>query len=84
MLLRTMWAKGQNASINNTSIFLSSVVQVKKSTKSESGKKNSKKRGNRGKKNKNKNQTPCEREYKNFCIHGECVYHKDLNSTSCK
>lgn len=60
------------------------VVQVKKSTKSESGKKNSKKRGNRGKKNKNKNQTPCEREYKNFCIHGECVYHKDLNSTSCK
>ncbi|XP_066487539.1 amphiregulin [Tiliqua scincoides] len=59
------------------------VPQVKKSAKPESGK-NSKKRGNKGKKNKNKNQTPCEKEYKNFCVHGECVYHKHLKSTSCK
>ncbi|NXB80525.1 AREG protein, partial [Donacobius atricapilla] len=41
----------------------------------------------RRKKNKGKNKkkgTPCEMEYKNFCIHGECVYLEHLQMVTCK
>ncbi|XP_009466943.1 PREDICTED: amphiregulin [Nipponia nippon] len=39
------------------------------------------------KKNKGKNKkkgTPCEMEYKNFCIHGECIYLEHLQMVTCK
>ncbi|NWV25114.1 AREG protein, partial [Origma solitaria] len=41
----------------------------------------------RRKKNKGKNKkkgTPCEMEYKNFCIHGECIYREHLQMVTCK
>uniref|UniRef100_A0A8C9G8T0 Amphiregulin n=1 Tax=Pavo cristatus TaxID=9049 RepID=A0A8C9G8T0_PAVCR len=41
----------------------------------------------RRRKNKGKNKkkgTPCEMEYKNFCIHGECVYLQHLQMATCK
>ncbi|XP_067153164.1 amphiregulin isoform X2 [Apteryx mantelli] len=41
----------------------------------------------RRKKNKGKNKkkgTPCEMEYKNFCIHGECIYLEHLQTVTCK
>lgn len=41
----------------------------------------------RRKKNRGKNKkkgTPCEMEYKNFCIHGECVYLEHLQMVTCK
>ncbi|OPJ75993.1 amphiregulin [Patagioenas fasciata monilis] len=41
----------------------------------------------RRKKNKGKNKkkgTPCEMEYKNFCIHGECIYLEHLQMVTCK
>ncbi|CAM4547216.1 unnamed protein product [Caretta caretta] len=43
------------------------------------------KKRNKGKKNKKKKKgTPCEAEYKNFCIHGECKYLEDLKEVTCK
>ncbi|KAJ6660491.1 hypothetical protein lerEdw1_017488 [Lerista edwardsae] len=60
------------------------VPQIKKSAKTENGKKNSKKRGNKGKKNKNKVQSPCEGEFKNYCVHGKCVHHhQKLKEPTC-
>lgn len=41
----------------------------------------------RRKKNRGKNKkkgTPCEMEYKNFCIHGECIYLEHLQMVTCK
>lgn len=41
----------------------------------------------RRKKNRGKNKkkgTPCEMEYKNFCIHGECIYLEHLQTVTCK
>uniref|UniRef100_A0A8C0F6V1 Amphiregulin n=1 Tax=Bubo bubo TaxID=30461 RepID=A0A8C0F6V1_BUBBB len=49
------------------------------------GEKNANK--SRRKKNKGKNKkkgTPCEMEYKNFCIHGECIYLEHLQMVTCK
>uniref|UniRef100_A0A8C0VM51 Amphiregulin n=1 Tax=Cyanistes caeruleus TaxID=156563 RepID=A0A8C0VM51_CYACU len=41
----------------------------------------------RRKKNRGRNKkkgTPCEMEYKNFCIHGECIYREHLQMVTCK
>ncbi|XP_053115034.1 amphiregulin [Hemicordylus capensis] len=60
--------------------------QVKKPPKSESRKKNPdkpKRKGNKGKKTKKKSRTPCEREYKTFCVHGECKYNERLQQAAC-
>uniref|UniRef100_A0A8B9F458 Amphiregulin n=1 Tax=Amazona collaria TaxID=241587 RepID=A0A8B9F458_9PSIT len=49
------------------------------------GEKNASK--SRRKKNRGKNKkkgTPCEMEYKNFCIHGECIYLEHLQMVTCK
>ncbi|XP_074848154.1 amphiregulin [Carettochelys insculpta] len=43
-----------------------------------------KRKRNKGKKSKKKKGTPCDGEYKNFCIHGECKYLEDLKKVSCK
>ncbi|XP_042329546.1 amphiregulin [Sceloporus undulatus] len=62
-------------------------LQLKKPEKPEGGKKNSnkqKKKGNKEKKNKKKNRTPCEGEFKNFCVHGECKYIENLQAVRCK
>ncbi|XP_019372285.1 PREDICTED: amphiregulin isoform X2 [Gavialis gangeticus] len=56
--------------------------QTKESEKKVSGK--PKRRRNKKKKNKKKKGTPCEMEYKNFCIHGECIYLEDLQTVTCK
>ncbi|XP_006273778.1 amphiregulin isoform X1 [Alligator mississippiensis] len=56
--------------------------QTKENEKKDSGKP---KRGrNKKKKNKKKKGTPCETEYKNFCIHGVCIYLEDLYIVTCK
>ncbi|KAI6069466.1 Amphiregulin [Aix galericulata] len=58
---------------------------VKPKTTKRGGEKNAGK--SRRKKNKGKNKkkgTPCEMEYKNFCIHGECVYLEHLQMVTCK
>ncbi|XP_060111269.1 amphiregulin-like [Heteronotia binoei] len=54
---------------------------------SENGKRNpdrQKKGGKKGKKKKKKNRTPCEEDFKNFCIHGECKYIEHLQIPTCK
>lgn len=42
-------------------------------------------RGKRKKKGKGlgKKRDPCLRKYKDFCIHGECKYVKELRAPSC-
>nr|XP_020651748.1 amphiregulin [Pogona vitticeps] len=62
-------------------------LQLKKPEKSEGGKKNHSKprrKGNKEKKNRKKNRPPCEGEFKNFCVHGECTYIENLETVSCK
>ncbi|KAJ7313440.1 hypothetical protein JRQ81_004812 [Phrynocephalus forsythii] len=62
-------------------------LQLKKPEKSEGGKKNPnkpKRKGNKEKKKKKKNRPPCEGEFKNFCVHGECKYIDDLATVTCK
>ncbi|XP_015262434.1 PREDICTED: amphiregulin [Gekko japonicus] len=61
--------------------------QLKKPSQSESGKKNldkPKKGGKKGKGKKKKNRTPCDEDFKNFCIHGECKYIEHLQIPTCK
>ncbi|KAJ7412521.1 Amphiregulin [Willisornis vidua] len=58
---------------------------VKPKSAKRGGEKNAGK--SRRKKNKGKNKkkgTPCELEYKNFCIHGECIYREHLQMVTCK
>ncbi|KAK7797983.1 hypothetical protein U0070_022341 [Myodes glareolus] len=47
---------------------------------------NKEKNGKKKKKGKGlgKKRDPCLRKYKDFCIHGECQYVKDLRAPSCK
>ncbi|XP_018607311.1 proheparin-binding EGF-like growth factor isoform X1 [Scleropages formosus] len=40
-------------------------------------------KGRKGKKGKGRKRDPCERKYKDFCIHGVCRYLKDLRTPSC-
>ncbi|XP_077170490.1 amphiregulin [Paroedura picta] len=61
--------------------------QPEKSAPSESGMKNPdkpRKGGKKGKKKKKKNRTPCEEDFRNFCIHGECKYIEHLQTPTCK
>ncbi|XP_061444944.1 amphiregulin [Rhineura floridana] len=62
--------------------------KLKKTSKSESGKKNpnkpKRKGNNKGKKNKKRTRTPCEGEFKNFCVHGECKYIEHLTTVTCR
>ncbi|XP_034992991.1 amphiregulin [Zootoca vivipara] len=60
--------------------------ELKKPAKSESGKKNSNKPKRKGnnKGRKNKKKTPCEAEFKNFCVHGDCKYYEHLRKATCK
>nr|XP_056720713.1 amphiregulin [Euleptes europaea] len=61
--------------------------QLKKPALSESGKRNRdkpKKGERKGKKKKKKNREPCEGDFKNFCIHGECKYIEHLQIPTCK
>ncbi|KAM9678715.1 amphiregulin [Trichechus inunguis] len=68
------------------------VEQVVKPTqnKTESGKtsnkpKRKKKGGKNGKNRRNeKTKTPCDAEFQNFCIHGECKYIEHLTVVTCK
>ncbi|KAH0627036.1 hypothetical protein JD844_002402 [Phrynosoma platyrhinos] len=62
-------------------------LKLKKPEKPEGEKKNSnkqKRKGNKEKKNKKKKKNPCEDEFKNFCIHGECQYLEILQAVRCK
>ncbi|XP_004703434.1 amphiregulin [Echinops telfairi] len=58
--------------------------------KTESGKtsnkpKRKKKDGKNGKNKRNrKKKTPCDAEFQNFCIHGECKYIENLSVVTCK
>ncbi|XP_049743056.1 amphiregulin [Elephas maximus indicus] len=46
--------------------------------------KRKKKAGKNGKNRKNRKKTPCDAEFQNFCIHGECKYIEHLKAISCK
>nr|XP_016850195.1 PREDICTED: amphiregulin isoform X2 [Anolis carolinensis] len=62
-------------------------LDLKKPMKPEGGKKNpskQKRKGNKDKKHKNKTRTPCEGEFRNFCVHGECKYIENVQAVRCK
>nr|XP_060639145.1 amphiregulin [Anolis sagrei ordinatus] len=62
-------------------------LELKKPMKPEGGKKNpskQKRKGNKDKKHKNKTRTPCEGEFRNFCVHGECKYIENVQTVRCK
>ncbi|XP_036891397.1 amphiregulin [Sturnira hondurensis] len=42
------------------------------------------KRKKNGGKKRNRKKNPCRSQFKNFCIHGECVYREDMKRVMCK
>ncbi|KAL6075145.1 hypothetical protein STEG23_029972 [Scotinomys teguina] len=38
----------------------------------------------KGRRNKKKKKSPCDTEFQNFCIHGECKYLENLEAVTCK
>ncbi|CAH6884773.1 amphiregulin [Phodopus roborovskii] len=38
----------------------------------------------KGRRNKKKKKNPCDTEFQNFCIHGECKYIENLEAVTCK
>ncbi|XP_008054771.1 amphiregulin isoform X2 [Carlito syrichta] len=75
--------------IVDDSVRVEQVVKPKKN-KTESEKtsdkpKRKKKGGKNGKSRKNKKKkNPCDAEFQNFCIHGECKYIEHLEAVTCK
>ncbi|XP_003790131.1 amphiregulin [Otolemur garnettii] len=75
--------------IIDDSIRVEQVVKPKKN-KTESEKtsdkpKRKKKGGKNGKSRRNKKKkNPCDAEFQNFCIHGECKYIENLKAVTCK
>uniref|UniRef100_A0A8D2LNB8 EGF-like domain-containing protein n=1 Tax=Varanus komodoensis TaxID=61221 RepID=A0A8D2LNB8_VARKO len=72
--------------ISNSNKYFFSLGEIKKPAKFVSGKKSPNKpkiRGNNEKKNRKK-KSPCEGKFKNFCVHGECKYIKDIQAPTCK
>ncbi|KAH1169965.1 amphiregulin [Mauremys mutica] len=70
--------------IVDDSIKVEPVIKPKQTkTDREKNPDKTKRKKNKGKKNKKKG-TPCEAEYKNFCIHGECKYLEELKEVTCK
>ncbi|XP_048220195.1 amphiregulin [Perognathus longimembris pacificus] len=75
--------------IVDDSVRVEQVVKPKRN-KTESEKtsdkpKRKKKGGKNGKNRRNKKKkNPCDAEFKNFCIHGECKYIENLNAVTCK
>ncbi|XP_004465388.2 amphiregulin [Dasypus novemcinctus] len=75
--------------IVDDSVRVEQVIKPEKNkTKSEktSGKPKRKKKGGKNRKNKrNKGEkNPCDAEFQNVCIHGECKYVEDLNAVTCQ
>ncbi|XP_032618214.1 amphiregulin [Chelonoidis abingdonii] len=69
--------------IVDDSIRVEPVIKPKQTkTDREKNPDKTKRKKNKGK--KNKKETPCEAEYKNFCIHGECKYLEELKEVICK
>uniref|UniRef100_A0A8C8RYH7 Amphiregulin n=1 Tax=Pelusios castaneus TaxID=367368 RepID=A0A8C8RYH7_9SAUR len=70
--------------IVDDSVRVEPVVKPKQTkTEREKNPDKTKRRKNKEKKNKKKKGTPCEAEYKNFCIHGECKYLENLKEVTC-
>ncbi|XP_062055199.1 amphiregulin [Lepus europaeus] len=75
--------------IVDDSVRVEQVIKPKKN-KAESEKtsdkpKRKKKGGKNGKNRKNKKKkNPCDAEFQNFCIHGECKYIEHLDAVTCK
>ncbi|XP_038256187.1 amphiregulin [Dermochelys coriacea] len=72
--------------IVDDSIRVEPVIKPKQTKTDQEKNPDKTKKKNKGKKNKKKKKkgTPCEAEYKNFCIHGECKYLEDLKEVTCK
>ncbi|XP_045714039.1 amphiregulin [Phyllostomus hastatus] len=45
---------------------------------------NKPKRKKKGGKKRDRKKNPCRSQFKNFCIHGKCVYREDIKSVTCK
>ncbi|XP_075785487.1 amphiregulin [Pelodiscus sinensis] len=69
--------------IVDESIRVEPVIKPKQ-TKPEKNPDKTKRKRLKGKKNKKKKGTPCDTEYRNFCIHGECRYLEELKEVTCK
>uniref|UniRef100_A0A8C9PYQ1 Amphiregulin n=1 Tax=Spermophilus dauricus TaxID=99837 RepID=A0A8C9PYQ1_SPEDA len=74
--------------IVDDSVRVEQVIKPKKN-KTESEKtsdkpKRKKKGGKSGKNRRNKKKNPCDAEFQNFCIHGECKYIENLEAVTCK
>ncbi|XP_042534379.1 amphiregulin [Dipodomys spectabilis] len=75
--------------IVDDSVRVEQVVKPKKnkteSEKSSHKPKRKKKGGKNGKNRRNKKKkNPCDAEFQNFCIHGECKYIENLDAVTCK
>uniref|UniRef100_A0A8B9F434 Amphiregulin n=1 Tax=Amazona collaria TaxID=241587 RepID=A0A8B9F434_9PSIT len=80
----SLFAQSSIPRLSDVVLFPVEPVVKPKPTK-RGGEKNASK--SRRKKNRGKNKkkgTPCEMEYKNFCIHGECIYLEHLQMVTCK
>ncbi|XP_037006063.2 amphiregulin [Artibeus jamaicensis] len=42
------------------------------------------KRKKKGGRKRNRQKNPCRSQFKNFCIHGDCVYREDMKTVMCK
>ncbi|KAM4709883.1 amphiregulin [Discoglossus pictus] len=74
--------------ITDDSIRVQPVIKPDTSTKKEEKKKpeknGDKKNANKKKKGKKNKKTPCDTTHKDFCVHGECKYLKNLKEVTCK
>ncbi|KAK7830903.1 hypothetical protein U0070_018447 [Myodes glareolus] len=71
------------------SVRVEQVIKPKKNKTEEdktSDKPKRKKKGGKsgkGRRNKKKKKNPCDAEFKNFCIHGECRYTENIKTVTC-
>lgn len=89
-LMSPKWYSRWRETVINKSFFLVEQVVKPKKDKTESEKtsdkpKRKKKGGKNGKNRRNrKKKNPCDAEFQNFCIHGECKFIEHLETVSCQ
>ncbi|XP_060707472.1 amphiregulin-like [Hemiscyllium ocellatum] len=59
------------------------VVKPKNKSGKRKGQRQSRNKAKRKRTGTKKQNDPCKTQYKDFCIHGKCVFLKELNKTSC-
>ncbi|XP_048392861.1 proheparin-binding EGF-like growth factor [Stegostoma tigrinum] len=59
------------------------IVKPKNKTGKKKGPRQFRNKGKRKRSGIKKQNDPCKNEYKDYCIHGKCIFLKELNKTSC-